>query len=39
MYIANVLTIGLKLIQWTVPQLSVMIIYDSTWSILIQWIT
>jgi len=24
--------------QWTVPQLSVMIIYNSTWSILIQWV-
>jgi len=23
---------------WTVPQLSVMIIYNSTWSVLIQWI-
>jgi len=25
-------------IQWTVPQLSIMIIYYSTWSIFIQWI-
>jgi len=25
-------------IQWTVPQLSIMIIYNSTWSILMQWI-
>jgi len=25
--------------QWTVPQLSIMIIYNSIWSILIQWIT
>ena len=24
--------------QWTVPQLSIMIIYNSAWSILIQWI-
>jgi len=24
--------------QWTVPHLSIMIIYNSTWSILIQWI-
>jgi len=26
------------IIQWTVPQLSIMIIYNSTWSILIKWI-
>ena len=25
--------------QWTVPQLSIMIIYNCTWSMLIQWIT
>jgi len=24
--------------QWTVPQLSIMIIYNSAWSILFQWI-
>jgi len=24
--------------QWTVPQLSIMVIYNSTWSVLIQWI-
>jgi len=24
--------------EWTIPQLSIMIIYNSTWSILIQWI-
>ena len=24
--------------EWTVPQLSIMIIYNSTWPILIQWI-
>jgi len=28
--------VGLYLRQWTVPQLSIMIIYNSTWSILIQ---
>jgi len=27
-----------NILQWTVPQLSLMIIYNSTWSILIQWI-
>ena len=25
--------------QWKVPQLSIMVIYNSTWSILIKWIT
>ena len=24
--------------QWAVPELSIVIIYNSTWSILIQWI-
>ena len=28
----------LSIIQWTVPQLSVIVIYNSTWSKLIQWI-
>ena len=31
-------TITSTLEQWTVPQLSIMIIYNSTWSILMQWI-
>jgi len=31
-------TVSLKKLQWSVPQLSIMIIYNSTLSILIQWI-
>ena len=26
------------IVEWTVPQLSIMIIDNSTWSVLIQWI-
>jgi len=33
-FLTTSLIVGL---QWTVPQLSIMIIYNSTWSILIQW--
>ena len=34
------LPLALKcLSQWTVPQLTIMIIYDSTWSMLIHWIS
>jgi len=29
---------ALNHLQWTVPQLPILIIYNSTWSILIQWI-
>jgi len=32
------MTFFIKGAQWTVPQLSIMIIYNSTWSFLIQWI-
>ena len=34
----NITELGVFSVKWTVPQLSIMIIYNSSWSIFIQWI-